>query len=167
MRAIASQITSVTIVCSIVCSGTDQRKHQSSTSLAFVRGINRWPVNSPHKEPVTRKMFPFDDVIMCFDNGISSGNVGTTIARPHAPLSAHPPISQILRKRYIIDIAEPMIGTFPGTRFAWVVLPFDNIYIYICVCVCVCVCVCLCVLTSVSSQFPSAPVCHFVSALML
>ena len=39
-------------------------KHQSSVSLAFVRGIHRWPVNSPHKWPVTRKMFPFDDVIM-------------------------------------------------------------------------------------------------------
>ena len=44
--------------------GTDQRKHQSSALLAFVRGIHRWPVNSPHKGPVTRKMFPFDDVIM-------------------------------------------------------------------------------------------------------
>ena len=38
--------------------------YQSSASLAFVRGIRRWPVNSPHKRPVTRKMFPFDDVIM-------------------------------------------------------------------------------------------------------
>ena len=47
-------------------SGTDQRKHQSSASLAFVRGIHRRPVNSPHKWPVTRKMFPFDDVIMSF-----------------------------------------------------------------------------------------------------
>ena len=45
-------------------SGEDQRKHQSSASLTFVRGIHRWPVNSPHKRPVTRKMFPFDDVIM-------------------------------------------------------------------------------------------------------
>ena len=45
-------------------SAADQRKHQSSASLAFVRGIHRWPVNSPHKWPVTRKMFPFDDVIM-------------------------------------------------------------------------------------------------------
>ena len=35
-----------------------------SASLAFVRGIHRWPVNSPHKGPVTRKMFPFNDVIM-------------------------------------------------------------------------------------------------------
>ena len=42
----------------------NQRKHQSSASLAFVRGIHREPVNSPHKWPVTRKMSPFDDVIM-------------------------------------------------------------------------------------------------------
>ena len=64
MDAIASQITSLTIVYSIVYSDADQRKHQSSASLAFVRGIHRGPVNSPHKWPVTRKMFPFDDVIM-------------------------------------------------------------------------------------------------------
>ena len=62
--AMASQITSITIVCSTVYSGTDQRKHQSSASLAFVRGIHRWTMISPHKGPVTRKMFPFDDVIM-------------------------------------------------------------------------------------------------------
>ena len=61
---IVSQIASLTIVYSIVYSGADQRKHQSSASLAFVRGIHRWPVNSPHKETVTRKMIPFDDVIM-------------------------------------------------------------------------------------------------------
>ena len=64
MSAIASQITSLTIVYSTVYSVRDQRKHQSSASLAFVRGIHRWPVNSLHKGPVTRKMFPFDDVIM-------------------------------------------------------------------------------------------------------
>ena len=64
MGSIASQITSLTIVYSSVNSGADQRKHQSSASLAFVRGIHRRPVNSPHKGPVTRKLFPFDDVIM-------------------------------------------------------------------------------------------------------
>ena len=52
------------MVYSSVCSGADHRKHRSSASLAFVRGIHRWPVNSPHKWPVTRKMFPFDDAIM-------------------------------------------------------------------------------------------------------
>ena len=65
MSPMATQITSLTIVYSTVYSDEDQRKHQSSASLAFVRGIHRWPVNSPHKGPVTRKMFPFDDVIMC------------------------------------------------------------------------------------------------------
>ena len=64
MEANASQITSLTIVYSAVYLGADHRKHQSSASLAFVRGIHRRPVNSPHKWPVTRKMFPFDDVIM-------------------------------------------------------------------------------------------------------
>ena len=64
MGAIASQIPSPTIVFSTAYLDTDQRKHQSSASLAFVRGIHRRPMNSPHKWPVTRKMFPFDDVIM-------------------------------------------------------------------------------------------------------
>ena len=64
MTMLASQITSLTVVYSIVYSGVNQRKHQSSASLAFVREIHRGPVNFPHKWPVTRKMFPFDDVIM-------------------------------------------------------------------------------------------------------
>ena len=55
MGAIASQITSLTIVCTTVYSDGDKRKHQSSASLAFVRGIHRGQVNSPHKWPVTRK----------------------------------------------------------------------------------------------------------------
>ena len=54
--AIASQITILTIIYSTGYSDADQRKHQSSASLVFV--------NSPHKWPVTRKMYPFDDVIM-------------------------------------------------------------------------------------------------------
>ena len=64
MSKMASQITSLTIVYSTVDSGADQRKHQSSSSLAFVQGIHQWPVNSRHKGPVMSKMFPFDDVIM-------------------------------------------------------------------------------------------------------
>ena len=64
MCTIASEITSLTVVYSTVYSDADQRKHQSSASLAFVRGINRRPVNSPHKWPITRKMFSFDDVII-------------------------------------------------------------------------------------------------------
>ena len=68
MGAMASQITRLTIIYSIVHSGADQRKHQRSASLAFVRGIRGCPLNSPQKGPVTRKMFPFDDVIMCKKN---------------------------------------------------------------------------------------------------
>ena len=55
MSALANQITGVSIIYSTVCSGTDQWEDQSSV---------RWPVNSLHRGPVTRKMFPFDDVIM-------------------------------------------------------------------------------------------------------
>ena len=72
----ASQITSLTIVYSAAYSGANQRKHQISASLAFVRGIHRSLVNSLHKWPVTRKMFPFDDVIMTFViNGTSNNPV--------------------------------------------------------------------------------------------
>ena len=72
MTTMASQITSLTIVYSIVYSDAvylivysdADKKHQSSASLAFVRGIHRWSVDSPHKGTLTRKMFPFYDVIM-------------------------------------------------------------------------------------------------------
>ena len=67
MSGIGSLITGVSIVSSVFGSGADQRKHQSSASLAFVRGIHREFTghrNSPHKTLITRKIFPFDDVIM-------------------------------------------------------------------------------------------------------
>ena len=64
MSTMASQITGVSVVFSIICSCADQRNHQKSASLAFVRGIHQWSVNSLHKGPVTRKMFPLNDVIM-------------------------------------------------------------------------------------------------------
>ena len=81
MTTMASQITSLTVVYSIFYSDTDQRKHQCCASLAFVRGIHREPVNSPHKWPVTRKMFPFDDVIMRRTNWTLGWNE-TTQNRP-------------------------------------------------------------------------------------
>ena len=80
MDAIASQITSLASVYSDVELGAHQRKHQSSASLAFVWGIHRRPVNSPHKWPVTRKMFPFDDVIMNITN---THRVTTTNTQRH------------------------------------------------------------------------------------
>ena len=72
------------------------RKPQSSASLAFVRGIHRWPVNSPHKGPVMWKVFPFDDVIMImFCYGLTQGEIVfliTSLARaqsylPHCHIS--------------------------------------------------------------------------------
>ena len=83
--AIASQITSLIIVYSIVYSGADQRKHQSSVSLAFVWGIHRGPVNSPYKWPVTRKMFLFDDVIMMCKIGTWLANRFLIIFQFHEP----------------------------------------------------------------------------------
>ena len=80
---IASQITSLTIVYSTDYSDADQRKHQSSASVAFVRGIHRGPVSSPHKWPVTRELFPFDDVITfkCIPWGICPKDCNTWLIK--------------------------------------------------------------------------------------
>ena len=83
MSAMASRITSLTIVYSTVYSGTDERKHRSFASLAFVWGIRRGPVNFPHKRPVTRKMFPF----IMFDT-LAQGNAYKPTKEPtnyHGP----------------------------------------------------------------------------------
>ena len=63
MGAMASQITSLTTVYSPIYQ-TQIKENMKAPSLAFVRGIHRGPVNSPHKWPVTRKMFHFDASIM-------------------------------------------------------------------------------------------------------
>ena len=57
MSGMPSQTTSLTIVYSTVDSGADQRKYQSSASLAFVRGIHQWPVNSRTKSQYRGKCF--------------------------------------------------------------------------------------------------------------
>ena len=85
MGAVASQITSLTIVYLTVYSDTDQRKYQSSASLAFVSGI---PVNSLHKGPVTRKMFPFGDVIM-IHNEVVTPPSPCSISSLHIGLSTY------------------------------------------------------------------------------
>ena len=108
MSAMASQLNGVPIVCSNVSSGADQRKHQSSASLAFVRGIHRWPVNSPHKGSVTRKMFPFDDVIMNYakveqrDSHLTFEH-HTFELTPISPMCPHQPT-------YLTPIAIPSAG---------------------------------------------------------
>ena len=100
MGTVASQITSVTIVYSVVNSDADQRKHQSSASLPLVRGIHRGLVNSPHKWPVTRKMFLFYDVIMIsiYDKW------STTLHECHGCALAFAQIVNVLRWRLCIVI---------------------------------------------------------------
>ena len=65
MSAMASQITSITIVYSTVYS---MRKSKEISKPRVTGLCDRWLVNSPHKGPITRKMFPFDDVIMWQDS---------------------------------------------------------------------------------------------------
>ena len=100
MSAMVSQITSLT---STVYSGTAQRNHQSSASSAFVRGIHRWPVNSPHKGPVRRKIFPLDDVIMLVSSFVNR-------CRPHVS-EQEPPQATALPSWYTTKTACLCRGT--------------------------------------------------------
>ena len=81
MSPMASQITSLTIVYSTVYPGADQRKHQSSASLALVRGI--------HKGPVMRKMLSFDDVIMGSDFTFIANQCMMINLSPHGQIGRH------------------------------------------------------------------------------
>ena len=72
---ISTMISQVTGV-SAICSTADQRKYESTVSLAFLRRIHWWPVDSPHKRPVMQKMFPFDDVLMHITQKENSGSLG-------------------------------------------------------------------------------------------
>ena len=116
MSGMASQITSVSVVCSTVYSGTDQ----SSASLTFVRGIHRWPVDSPHKEPVTRKIFPFDDVIMICPQWSSkqsgTGDQLCATTREECILGQHPSVRHWTRSCCIkLDIAKyASVASFHG-----------------------------------------------------
>ena len=89
MTTMVSQLTSLTVVYSIVYSDADQRKYQSSASLAFVRGIHREPVNCPHKGPVTRKKFPFGDVIMITSFVLSGNEIRPTWVKINPNLCRH------------------------------------------------------------------------------
>ena len=115
MGTMASPITSLTIVFLTVYSGADQRRHQSSASLAFCEGNSPVTVNSPHKGAVTRKMFPFDVVIMRYLTLISQKvqwSHGTCIIRLidfrlltiYTPNLAHAP-------RYVVSLVSSKAGT--------------------------------------------------------
>ena len=111
MGTVASQITSLTIVYTTVYSNADQSKHQSSASLAFVWGIHRGPVNSPHKWPVTRKMLPFDDVIM-----IKRGpdKLKVDFMFHFLPDSAQVNIMMTSSNGNIFRVTGPLCGEFTG-----------------------------------------------------
>ena len=67
------------------------RSKKTSNLRAFVLGIHRWPVNSPHKRPVTRKMFLFDDVIMVTSNSIPKRKVTPGVPNPRNAAAINPP----------------------------------------------------------------------------
>ena len=109
MSKMKSQITSLTIVYSTFYSRADQRKHKSSTTLAFVRGIQRWPVNSPHKAPVTRKMFPSDDIIMVyqlFANLCVQEQSTDMTSQYQYPVFARREMSTVVTSQYLGDNVE-------------------------------------------------------------
>ena len=108
MDTMASKIISLAIVYSTDYSGIDQRKHQSSASLALVRGIHRRPVNSPHKWPVTRKMF--DDVIM-YIYGNSAGG--------REPVCCSGVYTQT---RYQLKFHRVGLGTWCKPRYWWTII---------------------------------------------
>ena len=152
MSAMASQIIGVSVVCLTVYSGSDQRKHPSSASLALVRGIHRWPTNSPRKGPVTRKMSPFDD----------GWHYCLTVNGSLVCLSE----DDISQKRFFfsgsvrIDTRQMEINCGVFLAAIWtqeclatsadLMFLMDYVCLFVCVCMCLCVwlsvrmCVCLC-----------------------
>ena len=103
MSAMTSQITNLTIVYPTVYSWANQRKHESSASL--VRGIHQWPVNSPHKRPVTRNMFPFDDVMMCRLIRRSVGHLGNGWSNKRTARKDKTPVTP-RRRHYIFACSD-------------------------------------------------------------
>ena len=88
MSSMASQITSLSIVYSTVCSGSDQGKHQSSASLAFVcvcvwggGGGGGFTREFPAKRASNAEMCPFGDVIMLSNILVSTLSVTNGLAQ--------------------------------------------------------------------------------------
>ena len=109
MSAMASQITGLTIVYPSVYSQI-QRNYQIPASLAFVRGIHRWPVNFPHKEPVIWKMFPFNDVIITRNERVNCSHI---IDRNVCLLPRVVLICNLSNQNHVlVDISEGNISRF-------------------------------------------------------
>ena len=125
--------------------GANQRKHQSSASLAFVRGIHWSPVTSPHQGPVTRKTFPFDDGIMiyfdctaCYDSScnwwvrkfhrIKSTSLNSIMFKGTCELRALLWCDAQLRQSWWLQVLWCLIGTTPsGTSMLTLLSMFDII----------------------------------------
>ena len=58
-----------------------RRSKITSKLRDFVRGIHRWPVDTQHKGSLTRKMFPFDDVIMLWSFTVYGSNAAKTLVK--------------------------------------------------------------------------------------
>ena len=95
MGTVLSQISSLTIVYSTFDSDPDERKHQSSTSLTFVLGIHGGLMNSPHKWPLTWKMFRFDDIIMPHNGVVQCSEPSSIFFLTHQPLAYVAAISKV------------------------------------------------------------------------
>ena len=113
ISAIASQITGVRFIYWTVCSGAGQRNVESSASLAFVKGIHRWSVNSPHKGPVTRKMLPFDDVITISWFRVSLFYSGLILIFTSTPprfrkMTSQPPGTPVVTRMVVTDLGVSM-----------------------------------------------------------
>ena len=85
MSTMASKITSLTIIYATVYSGADEKK----TSTLRVTGLSPVTGQFPAQGPVTRKMFPFDDVIMHWHFGASIGDKRPTHNFLHSDLCLH------------------------------------------------------------------------------
>ena len=147
MGPMASQITSLTIVYSTVYSGSDQRKRQRSASLAFVRGFHQWPVNSPHKGPVTQKMFPFDDVIMLHPYIWERVVLSIPIHQPSTPPTptALVPVKFLEMQRGKLQVSPKhketqAMSIYLGIyRIALFWIQFRQMYLVERICICICI----------------------------
>ena len=92
MSATASQITGVLIFCSVVCTGTDQRKHRKLRVTGLCERNSPVTGEFPTQRPVTRKMFPFDDVIRKFTWPLFFHKEGF---QPHVPFQCRKMIKNI------------------------------------------------------------------------
>ena len=133
MGMMMSQITSLMIVCSTIHWGADQRKHQSSASLAFVRGIHRWPVNSPHIWPVRQKMFPFDDVIIVLTFGYCCYLCLCVCVCPYVFVCVCQPIAFLHSISSPVQVRTTQLGQKMSNilgNWTWLALT-DNLFIFV------------------------------------